>query len=76
MGFFDLDQPFFLPLWRRVAVVALCLGWAVIEVAGGAPFWAVLFAAAGLYSGWALLIRFDADRARQRARDQEGKDRQ
>ena len=24
----DVDHPFFRPLWRRIALVAVCLGWA------------------------------------------------
>ncbi|PRX35052.1 hypothetical protein SAMN05216257_102473 [Meinhardsimonia xiamenensis] len=64
--FLDLDVPFFLPLWRRVAVVVICLGWAGWEFSSGAPGWGLLFAAAGLYCGWALLVAFDAGKARAR----------
>ncbi|RMD89246.1 MAG: DUF3329 domain-containing protein [Alphaproteobacteria bacterium] len=71
MGFFDLDVPFFLPLWRRVVVVVLCLGWGAWEFVSGAPFWGVLFGAAGLYCAWALLIAFDEDRARRRAEEEQ-----
>lgn len=59
---FDLrHEPFFRPLWRRIAVVALCLGWGAFEFIGGAPFWGTLFAGAGLYAAWELLIAFDPE---------------
>lgn len=45
----DLDHPFFRPLWIRIAVVAVCLGWAAFEFVGGSPFWGVLFGGIGLY---------------------------
>ncbi|NVO25755.1 DUF3329 domain-containing protein [Donghicola mangrovi] len=51
----DPDDPFFAPLWRRVVIVGLCLGWAVFEAVTGSPGWALMFGAAGLYAGWTLL---------------------
>ena len=62
----DLDHPVFLPLWRRVAVVALCLGWAGLDLARGALFWAVLFGGLGLYAANGFFLRWDADRVRHR----------
>lgn len=59
MKLLDPAHPFFRPLWRRIAIVALCLGWALVETLGGSPFWAVLFGAAGVYAAWELLIRFE-----------------
>ena len=55
---FDLNHPFFIPLWRRVVVVALCLGWAVFELVGGSPFWAILFGAIGFYAAYAFFLDF------------------
>ncbi len=55
---FDFDHPFFRPLWLRIAVVAACLGWAAVEMAGGAPGWAILFGAVGLYAGYRLFVTF------------------
>ncbi|MEM8787344.1 MAG: hypothetical protein AAGE76_03695 [Pseudomonadota bacterium] len=49
---FDLDHPFFRPAWRRVAVLALCFGWAAWELASGAVFWAIVFAALGGVAIW------------------------
>lgn len=56
---FDLNHPFFKPLWIRVVIVALCLGWALFEVAGGAPLWAIMFGAIGLYSAYRFFVTFD-----------------
>lgn len=49
---FDLAVPFFVPLWRRVAVVGFCVGWGCFEFVTGAPFWGILFLGAGVGSGW------------------------
>lgn len=59
--YFDLDHPFFIPLWRRVLIVAVCLGWAVLEVIWirGSPIWPMLFGAVGLYAGWHFFFNFN-----------------
>lgn len=59
MKFFDVQHPFFIPLWRRIAVVALCLGWAGFELALGSPFWAILFGAIGIWCAHQFFIAFD-----------------
>ncbi len=51
----DPTDPFFAPLWRRVVIVGLCLGWALFEVATGSPGWALMFGAAGAYAAFKLL---------------------
>lgn len=56
---FDLDHPFFRPLWIRIAVVALSLGWAVFELADGSPFWAMLFGALGVYAAYRFFVTFN-----------------
>ncbi|MCR4268785.1 DUF3329 domain-containing protein [Nitratireductor sp. ZSWI3] len=58
MQLLDPGHPFFRPLWRRVAVVAACLGWGLFEFVSGGPFWGVLFTGAGVYAAWVLLIAF------------------
>ena len=58
MKFFNLRDPFFNPLWRRVVVFVICIGWAIFEFLGGTPFWGVLFASLGLYCGWVFFIAF------------------
>ncbi len=56
MHIFDLKQDFFRPLWIRVAVVAVCLGWGVFEFVTGAPFWGIVFAGMGAYALWQLFF--------------------
>ncbi|WP_299651294.1 DUF3329 domain-containing protein [uncultured Jannaschia sp.] len=56
---FDLDNPFFRPLWLRIAIVVVTLGWALFELASGAVFWAILFGAVGLYAGYKFFIDFN-----------------
>jgi len=56
---FDLDHPFFKPLWLRVAIVVVCLGWAAFEFVGGSPFWGILFGAIGVYSAYRFFVSFD-----------------
>lgn len=58
-SFFDLQQEFYRPLWLRIAIVALCLGWALVELSAGAPIWALLFGGIGLYAGHQFFIAFD-----------------
>lgn len=52
----DPDHPFFRPLWVRLLTVALPLAWAGVEARTGAPGWALVFAAAGLYALAALFL--------------------
>ncbi len=56
MQFFELQIDFFLPVWRRVALVAVCLGWAAFEFLAGAPFWGVIFGVLGIYAVWQLFF--------------------
>jgi hypothetical protein len=58
MKLLDPAHPFFAPLWRRTLIVVLTLGWAVIEIMTGDPFWAILFGALGVYCAYQLLIAF------------------
>lgn len=51
------QHPWFRPLWRRVLVVAVCLGWGLFELISGAPFWAILFLAMGAVAIWELFLR-------------------
>ena len=56
---FDFNDPFFKPLWIRIAVVGFTLGWAAFEFAAGAPFWGILFGAAGAWAFYGLFIAFN-----------------
>jgi hypothetical protein len=53
---FNLQDSFYRPLWLRLGIVLLCLGWAAVEVANGAPGWAMLFGAVGLYAAWQFFV--------------------
>ncbi|MHA3980155.1 hypothetical protein ACW9UR_21000 [Halovulum sp. GXIMD14794] len=59
MKFFDLQNPIFIPLWRRILVVALAGGWAVVEFLSGNPLWGALFAAAAAWCAWSFFVIFD-----------------
>ncbi len=56
-----LDSPFFAPLWRRVAIVVLAGGWAIVELLGGSPFWAILFGGITAVCIWQFFIVHDYD---------------
>lgn len=55
----DLHHPFFAPLWRRVAIIVVCLGWGLFEFVMGAPFWGTLFAGLGVYCAWVFLFDYE-----------------
>jgi len=46
-------------MWRRVALVALCIGWGIFEFTGGYPFWGTLFVGVGLYCAYNFFVAFD-----------------
>jgi hypothetical protein len=54
----DASHPFFRPLWRRVALVAVCAAWTVVELVVGDPTWAVMTGAIGAYAAWTFLIAY------------------
>ena len=56
---FDLDHPVFKPLWLRVIIVAVAIGWASFELVSGSPFWAILFGALGTYAAYKFFIDFN-----------------
>lgn len=59
MKLFDAQNPFFRPVWRRVAITAVCLGWAVVEFLTGSPFFGILFGAVGIYCIHQFFVTFD-----------------
>lgn len=58
MKLLDVQLAFFRPLWRRVAVVAACLGWAVFEYMTDHPYWAAFFGALGVYCAHQFFVAF------------------
>ncbi|RFC63473.1 hypothetical protein DYI37_10620 [Fulvimarina endophytica] len=73
---FETSHPSLNPLWRRILVVVVALGWAGFEQYNGNTGWAMLFLAFGAWMGWSLLIAYvpapEADASKTRERD--GKD--
>ena len=53
----DLQIPFFYPMWRRIALTLVCLGWAVFEFGAGTPFWGVLFGAMAGNCIWQFFVK-------------------
>ena len=49
---FDLDVPFFLPVWRRVVAVAAPVLWGLFEFSTGAVFWGLIFLGMGGIAAW------------------------
>jgi hypothetical protein len=56
---FDLDHPFFKPLWIRVLIVVVTLAWTAFEFSTGSPFWGVLFGAVGLFAAYRFFVVFN-----------------
>jgi len=58
---FNVQLAFFIPLWRRIALVAVCLGWSLLELSMGNSGWAVLFAGIGIYCAHQFFLAFDPE---------------
>lgn len=52
MKLLEVQIDFFVPLWRRVILVAFCLLWSLVEFNNGMVFWGSVFVAIGAYSLW------------------------
>ena len=52
-------HPWFAPLYRRVAVVAVCLVWLALEAWAGEQVWTLIAVAVTGYAVWALLIAYE-----------------
>ncbi|WP_136441012.1 hypothetical protein [Pacificoceanicola onchidii] len=59
MKLLDVQHPFFRPLWRRIVIVVVALGWALIELALGNGLWALVFGAIGVYCAHQFFVAFD-----------------
>ena len=51
------------PLWRRLLIVGLALGWGIFELVTGAPFWAVVFLGIAAISASCLLLNRPSGKA-------------
>lgn len=56
---FDTNHPFFVPLWRRVATVAFCAAWAVLEWLYGETVWMAVSLVLAVWLGWAFFVAFE-----------------
>lgn len=50
--FLDLENPFFAPLWIRIAVVAVMTIWGLFELSQGAILWAIIFLGFAAICAW------------------------
>lgn len=48
----DLENPFFAPLWIRIAVVAVMAVWGMFELSQGEYMWAIIFLGFAAICGW------------------------
>ncbi|HQY73477.1 MAG TPA: hypothetical protein PLK44_07175 [Aestuariivirga sp.] len=57
MKIIDESHPFYRPLWRRVALVAVLAGWTAFEVfITQQPLWMLVAGALLAYAAWILLF--------------------
>ena len=43
MKIIDPDHPFYRPLWVRLLIVGLCIGWTAVEYYNGEETWGIIF---------------------------------
>ena len=67
----DASHSWFKPLWRRVLISILCIGWSGFELYTGNSGWAMLFFAMGV---WALFLHRGKNAERGDPADTNGKD--
>ena len=66
---FDPSHPFYRPLWRRVAIVAVTAGWALVEYSNDAPIWASLFAVISAWCAWFFFVVYKDKNTEDDGRD-------
>ena len=57
----ERDVNFFRPLWRRLAVTAVCVVWAGLELWHGEQIWILITLGLSAYSVWNFFIAFPKD---------------
>jgi len=55
----ERDVNFFRPLWRRVAVTAVCAIWALLELWHGEQVWILITVGLTAYAVWNFFITFE-----------------
>lgn len=64
MQLIDPKHPFYRPLWRRIVIVAICVGWFLFELlVSHSQLFMPITAALAAYSAWVLLIGWKDDSA-------------
>jgi len=58
---FNLQDPFFLPLWRRALLTVFLFGWTVFEIVSQSWSWAVLIGALCAYVAYQFFIVWNPD---------------
>lgn len=58
---FNVQSAFFVPVWRRILVVAVSALWAVFELSNGELLWAALFGAVAAYCAHQFFVAFDPE---------------
>jgi hypothetical protein len=54
----ERDVNFFRPLWRRIAVTAVCVVWAALELWHGEQMWIWITLGLSAYAVWNFFIAF------------------
>ncbi|NIA67416.1 ATP synthase F0 subunit B [Pelagibius litoralis] len=56
---FDNKHPWFVPLYRRVLIIAVCFLWLVVESIANQPFWQIISFAVLIYAIWTFLYTYE-----------------
>lgn len=62
------EHPIYRPLWVRISLVAVLIGWAALEFYHQSPFWGVIAGGVGLFAAYELFWRYPEHRARADAK--------
>jgi hypothetical protein len=64
----EQDHPFYKPLWRRIAIIAVVLAWLVFElVNGGVNMWSMMAFALLVYGVYLFFLSWPRDSAPPKA---------
>ena len=58
MKIIDPDHPFYRPLWVRLLIVGLCIGWTAVEYYNGEETWGIIFLVVSAYVFAQLVLFF------------------
>ncbi|QRM56391.1 hypothetical protein [Sinorhizobium sp. BG8] len=56
MKFIDPGHPFYKPLWIRLVIVAVCVGWTALEFYNNEEMWGTIFLVVSAYATAQLLL--------------------